>query len=498
VEPPSYEHTVVTSPGTPLEDLERSARRPPPGGSLSSGRPNPTGSLSSGRPNPTGARAAPHRPFRFRDLPQVSRAQALMTERIEWLMPSAGADRVTADAICTRLKELFDEEVRILLDHIQVLPPPELPRIVREPTFLAVLAPSPQGSRGLLEIDLGLCHASIDKLLGGSGDALALRPLTDIEEGVMGFIILEALKTLAPNLDQGLPRPRLEGGGRSVGEAVALLSEEQQVVVIQLKSTLGTQGGFLRLFLPASLVGMTNPPGEGPERRARRRAAVERNLTRLKNVKTWLRAEIGRAEISNRDLQNVDTGDVVLLDELTARPDKNEGGTARLRIGAGKAGRLLAEIALEGGHYRAKVTGFELGEEPKQAGEAPAEAPAEAKAGAPAEAKAAEAQDSPEGGAAAEEHTNPGIDVSEGHVSQTEQGEGSDLLADIPLQIAVELARVPVSAEQVVALKTGQVIDLNKVPGEPVEMSVNGKVVARGELVEIEGHLGVRILSLVG
>ena len=78
------------------------------------------------------------------------------------------------------------------------------------------------------------------------------------------------------------------------------------------------------------------------------------------------------------------------------------------------------------------------------------------------------------------------------------QREGGELLNDIPLQVAVELARVPVSAEQVVSLRVGQVIDLNRIPGEPVELSVNGKIVARGELVEVEGHLGVRILSMAG
>ena len=67
-----------------------------------------------------------------------------------------------------------------------------------------------------------------------------------------------------------------------------------------------------------------------------------------------------------------------------------------------------------------------------------------------------------------------------------------------PLQLAVELARVPVTADEVVALKVGQVIELQRSPGEPVELSVNGKVVARGELVEVEGQLGVRVLSLAG
>jgi flagellar motor switch protein FliM len=69
-------------------------------------------------------------------------------------------------------------------------------------------------------------------------------------------------------------------------------------------------------------------------------------------------------------------------------------------------------------------------------------------------------------------------------------------LSDIPLQIAVELGRVAISADEVVALKVGQVLDLNRLPNEPVDLSVNGKAVARGELVEVEGHLGVRVISL--
>jgi DNA segregation ATPase FtsK/SpoIIIE-like protein len=49
---------------------------------------------------------------------------------------------------------------------------------------------------------------------------------------------------------------------------------------------------------------------------------------------------------------------------------------------------------------------------------------------------------------------------------------------DIPLQIAVELGRVPTTAEEVVALKVGHVFDLNRVAGEPLDLSVQGKVVA--------------------
>jgi flagellar motor switch protein FliM len=72
------------------------------------------------------------------------------------------------------------------------------------------------------------------------------------------------------------------------------------------------------------------------------------------------------------------------------------------------------------------------------------------------------------------------------------------MLSDVPLQISVELGRLPITADQVVALKVGHVFDLNRSAGEPLDLSVNGKVIARGELVEIDGNLGVRVVSLAG
>lgn len=496
--PPAHESTVITSPGRtpfdPEEDTGQESAFPPPpppddDAPAEDWRPPPavltrppTGLRGAGFPEaprpatsagfseaarPLTAVKVPGgvRPFAYRNLPRVSRAQALISDRLEWLMPTAGADRESTAAVCARLKELFEEEVQLVLDHTHVVTPQQLRKIAAEPTFLAVLSPAPQRTRGLLEVDLSLCHASIDKLLGGTGDSVALRPLTDIEEGVMAYIILEVLKTLAPNLDPGLPRPRLEGTLRSLDQAMALVAEENQLAVLQFKATLGTQAGFVRLFIPASIVGMTNSPTEGPERRARRQLQIERNLPRLKLVKTWLRAEIGRAEIYRKDLAGIRSGDVVLLDELTARPDRGEGGTVKLRVGRGQVGRLLADLLVEDGQLKARITGFEHGEEPRTP---------------------------PQPGEGAQ-----ATDDSGGAVSENEQGEGADLLADIPLAIAVEVARVAVTADAVVGLKSGQVLDLNKVPGEPVELSVNGKIIARGELVDIEGHLGVKVLSLV-
>lgn len=438
--------------------------------------------------------ARPWKPYRFTGLPKIGRAEALLVERLEWLMPSALLTGAGV-GLKQRLKEILEADFSFMVDHVDVLKPRELKRLVSPPTFLGILAPAPHKTRGLLEIELGLAHATVDSMLGGAGEVTALRPLTDIEEGVLSYLVLEVLKTLAPNMEPGLPRLRLEGVAKNPDEAIAQFADEPLVLVWQLKAMLGQQAGFVRLFIPGTVIGMTNPPADGPERRARRRAQTRANLARLRGVKTWLRAEIGKAEISTADLSSVDRGDVVLIDEVTARPDKDEGGTARLKIGNGVVGRIDADVVVEGGRFKAKISAFQLGDEARVS--APVEGEADSAEGAPPDEVDGPAEDA---GEQPDDTTNPVAGKTmEGLVDENaDQAEGGDLLNDIPLQIAVELSRVPITAEEVVALKIGQVLDLNKVPGEPVDLSVNGKIVARGELVEVEGHLGVRILSLAG
>jgi len=91
-----------------------------------------------------------------------------------------------------------------------------------------------------------------------------------------------------------------------------------------------------------------------------------------------------------------------------------------------------------------------------------------------------------------EENTNVSNKPEEANV----EADAIELLNDVPLQIAVELGRVSVTAEELVSLHVGRIFDLGKPPSAQVDLSVNGKVVARGELVEIEGQLGVRIVGM--
>lgn len=70
-------------------------------------------------------------------------------------------------------------------------------------------------------------------------------------------------------------------------------------------------------------------------------------------------------------------------------------------------------------------------------------------------------------------------------------------VSHIPISISIELCRTQLSLWELGGLKSGDVIELNKRPTELIDLLVAGKVIGRGELVDVDGELGVRISSLV-
>jgi flagellar motor switch protein FliN len=79
----------------------------------------------------------------------------------------------------------------------------------------------------------------------------------------------------------------------------------------------------------------------------------------------------------------------------------------------------------------------------------------------------------------------------------TDQGHGIELLMDVALEVSVELGRSHMPISDILALRTGSVIELDKLAGEPVEVSVNGTLIARGEVVVVDEKFGVRITEVV-
>jgi flagellar motor switch protein FliN/FliY len=72
-----------------------------------------------------------------------------------------------------------------------------------------------------------------------------------------------------------------------------------------------------------------------------------------------------------------------------------------------------------------------------------------------------------------------------------------DLVLDIPVEVAVELGRTKKLVREVLAMVPGSVVELDRQAGEPVDVMVNGRLLARGEVVVIDENFGVRISEVV-
>lgn len=90
--------------------------------------------------------------------------------------------------------------------------------------------------------------------------------------------------------------------------------------------------------------------------------------------------------------------------------------------------------------------------------------------------------------------------VAFGQLGGSAKGEANrnlDLLLDVDIPIAVEVGRTKMSLEDVLKLVPGSVIALDKKAEEPVDLRVNGKLVARGEVVLVDDTYGLRITQIV-
>jgi flagellar motor switch/type III secretory pathway protein FliN/pSer/pThr/pTyr-binding forkhead associated (FHA) protein len=86
--------------------------------------------------------------------------------------------------------------------------------------------------------------------------------------------------------------------------------------------------------------------------------------------------------------------------------------------------------------------------------------------------------------------------VSEKAGDTADSSEGIEYAQSVPLTIAVELGRCNLTLAETTRLRLGQILNLRRAPQEPVDLTIEGKLIGKGELVNIEGEIGVRILQL--
>lgn len=471
------------------------------------------------------------RRFRFSGLPKLSRRDAAVTNALLAHLPQAPFSQAFKDELRGFLGPFLRVDVDIWVDSFQTVSSDELAGLLPRPTALAVIGLPPKPYTVLLEVDLPLAQQAVDRMLGGPGEECdAARPLSEIENGVFSFLLVKLLSLAQPTVGDEqqatlkllslVNRPEdLEGKVDLGGEWVA----------VNFKLFFDVTVSYARLLVPAAMVRsdfVAPVPTAGPAWERYKKALLG-GLERMDAQPVPLSIQAGRSILAAEDLDALDEEDIILLEETgVALQDGVPGGAVTCTLGAGRCGQIQGTLGvLENGRFGVQVDQITALETPESLAHfrddlenAPMEH-ARVMSGAPLFADgAADASKHalarairsaiaarpfethrvphpmPTGASTphqGEEHMDDAYEA-EDNLAETE-----GLLGDIKVPLVVELGRVDVTASDVARLRPGQVIELSRGPGDPVDLVVEGRAIGKGELVEVDGELGVRLLSLV-
>ncbi len=318
---------------------------------------------------------------------------------------------------------------------------------LRRPAVVAQLTWPRLSTRVGLGIEPPLAHALVDRLLGFERlPAEGRLQVTPVEWGILSFVMARALD----RLDE-VPGPlgpwdlAIDRVGPDPFDPEGL----GPIVTWRWRVRVGTTSASARLWLPESLLALwliDDPPI----------STESRPLGKLANLSSDWRAEAGSTVLA-RGLAKLRPGSLLLIEgtPLKGTPRSPEGPIELVQTDATTRASFLARAVPDTAAARL-ILDSPLRREPR-----PRETPAM-----PA--------------------STDSMPVVTTHAPAL-------VPADVPVTLTVELGRVSLPLHRLADLKPGDVIELGRHPRDPVELTSGGRLIARGELVQVNTELGVRV-----
>ena len=408
------------------------------------------------------------RPFTFAGLPKFTAEQVAIQESLATYLSYKPFQAGFAEGLGAVLERYLKVPCGVTAEDLRPISRADLGALVPETACLIAVGAAPAEHKILVDLDMTLAAFAIDRLLGGSGEgSQILRPLTEIEEGVLSFLVLKVLQHFnsAPVSGKQLALS-LDRFANKLADIQDLVDAGGSYHLVGARLVFGRVAGYARLLLPQGLITkvFASAPVAGPPTREEL-AYMTKLLPSLGELTVTGRVEAATLDLKPDDIASLEVGDIIILEnhQLTKSASGLE-GVAFIRLGTGQNGGLQGRLVNDGEQSRIEILEITIQEQP------------------PEGAMVREGEEAGDAAAAA------GDNIGETH----------GLLRDVPAPVVVELGRIKLSAAQVTRLKTGQIIRLPRGPNDPVDLVVNGKLFARGELIEVDGELGVRLQQVVG
>lgn len=391
-------------------------------------------------------------------LPKVSRDAARLSSMLA-AVPAAlsPAARAALARVAARFTRTGDDGVAFEVLETRE----EEPTTGGSPRAYVRVVVEPWEAHAVLVVEATFALAVVDLLLGGEGASPADTPrtLSTAERAVFEFFCAQLLAAL--NEEAGEPLFRLEAltdDGGTVGHARA--------VVTKVRARIGGTAGVVRLVygreVLAALDEMRSP--------LLARRGTDGSAGRLARCRAFCTGAevsllVGETEVDPASLAGLEPGDVVLVERVFGEWGPGAArGALRARVGAGDNVLVSGAEESEGsedGALRLRVE----------------------------EVSASEARGATDAGRLRMEDESELVTGSDAEAG---------LLDNLLLMVRVELPARRISLEELTRLRAGQILELDCRATDPVELVADGRRVATGELVDIEGRLGVRVTRLAG
>ena len=378
------------------------------------------------------------RPFPYHRWTKVSREQVEQRKRFARHAPWS-----TLPQVLEELSGLVGVGVEGTAGPLYLCAPGALRRALVDPLVAVALAPpaSPPGTWALLEIDPALALTVADRCLGGEGRGLdgGTAP-TDFERGVLCF--------LASRITARCGEGWRVGSVLTTSEAFAAALGDEGSAVWSADVAVGEAHGAARLWLSGEW--LASRPADSS-------FAVGHAASAMGAARCSVCLDFGEASLDAATVLSLRPGDVLV-------PDRCFGTLSQ------------GEPSLFAGQVRARVLGarrttwwctLDADTTTVERIERSEEAPVVA---------------------ARRVEVNEQTDVGMAEVLEA--------VGDAPITLSVELARVSMTLEDLARIRPGEVLVTGVPLGEPVRLRANGAIVATGELVEVEGEVGVKLLTL--
>ena len=373
--------------------------------------------------------------------------------------------RFTSNNLSAQLRS----KVHVHVASVDQLAYEEFIRCIPTPTLIAILDMNPLNGKALLEIDPAITISVLNHILGcPNGFKEPQHELTYIDEVIMSGVI----NTMLPNLQEAFVN--IAGVKPSVlsvdtnPQFVQIVPFSEMVVLVTLETKIGNVEGMVNFCIPyntiepiMSKLTLQSFCSSGMEGQST--SGVSEDV--LYPTSLELTIEVGKGEVSFGEALAMKAGDIFKLankteDHFTLKVGGVDKFKCKFTGGVYKTVRVIGESDLGWATLADLLEGRVKMDKTKM-------------------------------DVNSIEFPKLNLDSSSGNVSNL------GILSDVSMEMSVELGRTRMLVKEILAIGEGTIIELDKLAGEPVDILVNQKMIARGEVVVIDENFGVRVTEIL-